>query len=443
MTYDVVVIGGGLAGLVAANVAARRGKGVLLIAEGLASLHMATGCIDLLGYAEPGDAMPVIRPWEALEELSAQAPCHPYAKVGRPLVAESLEWFAGLCREGGCPLAGSTGGENLLLPTGLGTVRPTYLAPETMISGNLADLSGNTGDSGDLLIVGFEGFRDFYPAYVAENLNLAGERYGAHPGWISNWPHAAGVQIGVPDSTNMRDLSAVDLAVRFEREEFRRKVAEKIKEVLARLTCGAEVARVGFPAVLGLEKAVEARHDLEEKLGLRVFEIPILPPSVPGLRLAGVLEKAARAAGVEVLLGSPVVGAEVENGRCRSVTVRTPVRENRYQAEAFVLATGGVLGGGIRVDLDGPREPIFGLPVGHPPAREDWSRPQLMAPEGHAFLRFGVEVDGGLRPLGRDGAVAIENLLAAGSLLAGHGSCNEQSAEGIAIATGYAAGRWC
>lgn len=457
MGYDVAVIGGGLAGLVAANVAARRGKEVLLIAEGLASLHMATGCIDLLGYPgpDPESKDPVADPWEALRELIAKKPGHPYARVGLPLIAESLQWFAGVCRETGYPMVGSTAvstvgstaglsAENLLLPTGMGTVRPTYLAPETMISGNLADPGGssnarsqrNPGDpgSGALLIVGFEGFRDFHPAYAAENLQA-----------LENL-QVFGARIPAPGFANTRDLSAVDLAVFFDREEFRHEVAGEIKKVLAGLdakTLKKRVGRIGFPAVLGLEKAREARRDLEEQLGLPVFEIPILPPSIPGLRLARVLEKAARSAGVEFLPGSPVIAAQVEGGRCRSVTVQTPVRQSRYQADTFILATGGVLGGGIRIAIDGPHEPIFGLPVSHPPARQDWSQPRFLAPEGHAFLKFGVASDTDLRPLSQDGAVFCENLLAAGSILAGHDSYGEKSTEGIAIATGYAAGEWC
>lgn len=424
----------------AANAAARRGKEVLLIAEGQASLHMSTGCIDLLGYADPESNIPVAKPWEALVELIARIPGHPYARMGLPLIAESLRWFAGVCREAGYPMAGLNG-ENLLLPTGMGTIRPTYLAPETMIAGNLADAghlqgSGKLSGSGDVptsgalnsdarVFVGIEGFRDFYPGYAAENLQ------------------ALSAQVIVPGSANTRDLSAVDLALRFDQEGPRRELAGEIKKVLAGLAAKTRIGRIGFPAVLGLERALEARRDLEEQLELRVFEIPILPPSVPGFRLVVALTKAARALGVEILLGSPVVAARVEGGRCYGVAVKTPVRQNTYRAETFILATGGVLGGGIRVDADGPHEPIFGLPVHHPSLRRDWSQPRLLASESHAFLRFGLEVDEGLHPLGPDGKVVCENLLAAGSILAGHNSYREKSTEGMAIATGYAAGRWC
>ncbi len=100
------------------------------------------------------------------------------------------------------------------------------------------------------------------------------------------------------------------------------------KKALAGLATRTKIGRIGLPAILGLERAPEARRDLEEQLELPVFEIPILPPSIPGFRLAVALAKAARASGVEILLGSPVIAARVERGRCRGVTVKTPVRQN-------------------------------------------------------------------------------------------------------------------
>ena len=48
--YDVIVIGMGLAGLMAAKTAAEEGKTVLLIGKGMGTAHTYTGCIDVLGY---------------------------------------------------------------------------------------------------------------------------------------------------------------------------------------------------------------------------------------------------------------------------------------------------------------------------------------------------------------------------------------------------------
>ena len=69
-----------------------------------------------------------------------------------------------------------------------------------------------------------------------------------------------------------------------------------------------------MPAVLGRERAAEVHADLERRLGIPVFEIPGLPPSLPGLRLFDCLRRALSAAGGRLLLGSTAVGATLAHG---------------------------------------------------------------------------------------------------------------------------------
>ena len=57
--------------------------------------------------------------------------------------------------------------ENLFLPSPAGAARPAFLAPQ-------AQLAGDLSRSEPMLIVGFEGMRDFYPLLIAENLTKSG-----------------------------------------------------------------------------------------------------------------------------------------------------------------------------------------------------------------------------------------------------------------------------
>ena len=59
--------------------------------------------------------------------------------------------------------------------------------------------------------------------------------------------------------------------------------------------------------------------------------------------------------------------------------------------------------------------------------------------DDHPLARAGIAVDEQLRPVDADGRPFAENLHAAGAILAGAVPWREQSGNGIALATGYAA----
>jgi glycerol-3-phosphate dehydrogenase subunit B len=46
-----------------------------------------------------------------------------------------------------------------------------------------------------------------------------------------------------------------------------------------------DVEFIGLAAVLGIHEAADVVHDFSELLGKPVFEIPAMPPSIPGIRL--------------------------------------------------------------------------------------------------------------------------------------------------------------
>ena len=81
-----------------------------------------------------------------------------------------------------------------------------------------------------------------------------------------------------------------------------------------------------LPAVVGLARPAEAWDDLQERLGAPVAEVPTIPPSVPGIRLEGLLVAALRAAGGELVLGPDAVGVEGARGRATGVLVHRAAR---------------------------------------------------------------------------------------------------------------------
>ena len=114
-------------------------------------------------------------------------------------------------------------------------------------------------------------------------------------------------------------------------------------------------------------------------------------------------------------------------------------QERRHRARAFVLATGGILGGGVELAPGKVRESVFGLDIPVPPDVTEWSEPEIFG--SHVFSRLGVRVDGEMRPLDEAGQTRWENVLFAGRSLGGYDFATEKSGHGVALTTGWQAGR--
>ena len=405
MSQDTIVIGAGLAGLTAALRLADLGRRVLVIARGVGSTHLAPPTIDVLGFTDEG----VESPAQALTELAAAHPGHPYSRLPAEVIAAGIEWF-----KARLPALGYRGGleENFLLPTAVGAAKPSAVVPETMVGG---DLRGG----GRFVFVGLR-LKDFYPSYLAENLT--------HGGRVE----ARAIELDPPRG---EDGGTLGLARRFEQPAFRdwlvRELANRVEPD----------ERVGFPAVLGLQQAGEVWRELERRLERPVFEVPTLPPSVPGIRLFEALTAELRRAGGRILIGQAVIGAETENGRVEGVVTQAAARPTTHRARSFVLASGGLAAGGIQIDSRGKvREDVFDLALAGLPAAN--GRPRFLPTylDEQPLDRVGVAVDDRLRPTDADGRPRFENLHAAGATLAGAVPWREGSGNGISLATGYAAG---
>jgi glycerol-3-phosphate dehydrogenase subunit B len=413
--HDVVVIGAGLAGLTAAVRLAEGGARVLVLAKGVGATHLSAGTIDVLGYASfrrgparaltHGDPERVEHPGEALSRLGDG---HPYGLVGAGAVAASVEWLKARVAAGSLAPYAYEGGleENLLLPTALGVPRPSAVVPETMAGGDLRR-------HGPVLVVGFRAFKDFHPALLAETLARTGT------------PARAAELDLVPEGRV--DVNSLGYARAFDDPFFR---AEVIGQLVGRLR-GNE--RVAFPAVLGIADPHDAWSELERRLARPVFEVPTLPPSVPGMRLFAILREALRRDGGRVILNAVVTGAEREGDRVSALRVRVGLREERRGCDWVVLATGGFASGGVELDSRWTaRETALGLPVaGVPAPGEERFRPGYF--EDHPIARAGVAVGSDLRPEGH------ENVLVAGATLAGAEPWREKSGDGISLATGHRA----
>lgn len=397
--YDVVVIGAGTAGLVAGTRLAEAGADVCVIAKGIGSTHLAPGTIDVLGYAPER----VESPASAIDELVAARPDHPYALIGRAAVREAADWFMATAARGALPGYGYVGSleRNLLLPTAVGALKPSALVPETFAAGDSHQL-------GRLAVVGTPVLRDFHAALCAENLRSAGIDATA---------------VNLELELDRADANTLGLARRFDDPSWRAGFAAR----LAPLIRSAD--HVALPATLGCSDPHAVLTDLESRLGRRVFEVPTLPPSVPGMRLYEILRQALLAAGGRLVLGAGVVAHTRDGERVAAVQTATAGSNTSYEARAFVLASGGFHSGAITLDSHWhAHEQLLDLPLhGVPDGRH--FVPSYF--DEQPLARAGVAVDAELR------AAEVSNIVVAGASLPGSVSWREGSGEGIALASGH------
>jgi glycerol-3-phosphate dehydrogenase subunit B len=283
--------------------------------------------------------------------------------------------------------------------------------------------AGDVRLGGDLLIAGFHELRDFFPPIAADNLNAQGIA-------------ARGAYLQVPPANRRLDYTPRTFALLFDDPTFRQEIGRQLRELRGSAT------RIGLPAVLGLRDPLGVVQDLQRLSGAQIFEIPTLPPSVPGMRLYQIFSTAIAAAGGRMQVGSEVLQASGEHQTLVSIATEAAARQQQHRARAFLLATGGVAGGGIRTDYQGKvRETALNLPLDAPTSRNNWFAPRFLNETGHPIFRAGVTIDEQFRPLDPQGQPVYHNVVVAGGALAGNDPVQERSITGIALATGWQAGQ--
>ncbi|MCB9421800.1 MAG: glycerol-3-phosphate dehydrogenase subunit GlpB [Ardenticatenaceae bacterium] len=407
---DLLVIGAGLSGLTAAYTAAKAGLQVKVIAKGLGALHWSAGTVDVLGYL-PGDKRPVQQPLAAINVLPDG---HPYKLSD---TSAALEAFQALTQTSGLGYGRAANNENWLLPSPVGAARPTFLAPQAQQAGSLRS-------DAPMVIVGFHGLRDFYPQLIAENLTKQGHQARAE-------------FLPLELLTSRHDSNTIQLAMGLEDAKRRQKLGQALKKLVK------SGERIGLPAVLGLDDHTQVWSELQSQAGAPLFEIPTLPPSVPGTRLFRALRHELELIGVRVEAGMEVTEAQASSGtpaKVQWVASETSARPLKHRSQAYLLATGGILGGGFSSNVNGRVwETIFQLPLTVPQKRPDWFRASFLDPQGHPVFQGGVAVGPDFRPIDEAGQPIFANLYAAGGVLAHCDPILERSLEGTAVASGTAA----
>lgn len=404
---DTIVIGAGLAGLMGALGLADAGRRPLVLAKGQGATHWTSGTIDVWG----GSGERGLR--DELRDLIAARPDHPYARAGIEGLEAAIERFRALTEAARYPYVGSLE-RNVLLPTAIGALRPAALMPATMAAGDMRL-------GGKVLLASFRELRDFFPPLAAANLAAQGIP-------------ARGIYLQMPRGERKLDFSTRTVAQLFEDPAFRADVGRQLRAERG------DATRIGLPAVLGLNDPLGVVADLQHYSGAQIFEIPTLPPSVPGMRLFNIFRDAIVKGGGRLQIGGWVIRGQSQHGQLQAIFSEAAARDLEHRANAFLLATGGVAGGGVRTDHTGAtRETALGLPLSAPDGRDGWFSPRFLDEHGHPIYLAGVQTDERMRPLDGDDSVVYQNVVVAGSAMAGSDPIRERCYSGLALATGWKA----
>ncbi|MDO5049315.1 MAG: glycerol-3-phosphate dehydrogenase subunit GlpB [Actinomycetaceae bacterium] len=403
-----VVIGAGIAGLTSAIRLAEAGHRVTVVTKGIGGLQLSQGSIDVLGYAPQRVENPLQTIKEDPFEKGAKEGDHPYSIIGADAVKQGAEFMA---KQVGPGLLVGDPEKNFLLPTAVGAMRPTCLAQPSMVNGQVKN-------SKRYLIVGFKQLKDFYPDFVAGNLNRTKLEWDGRV-------EARTLMLDFEVRPGEVDSSALVFARALENPVLLRNLAEELRPHVKK----GEV--VGLPAILGVN-GDGVWEQFQHLLGHPVFEIPLQPPSVPGMRLNQKLTHRVKDLRIRFMMGTEAIGVKTNGKQVTHVVADTAGANREIPCDFVVLAGGGFESGALTMDSYGTVfERALNLPV------TGGELPELIHGDywgdQQALFKVGVAVDSDMKPLDRSGNVVYENVRIVGGTIAGAMRWQEKSGEGIAL----------
>ena len=413
ITCEITVIGTGMAGMAAALFAANRGLSTALVGC-TGEIIFASGFLDLLGVHPIEKKQIWSDPWAGIDALVSDIPNHPYARLTEKDFRLSLDEFIGFLGKAGLPYQRHLN-RNVRVLTPMGTTKPTYAVPQSMWNGVLA-LEKKT----PCLILDIQGLKGFSARLIAENMR-------------DIWPNLETGRISLQESGQTGDLYPERIAQQLELEQNR----EKLSRLVGSAIKNAGV--VGMPAIFGLYQTADVFSDLEKRIGIPLFEIPTMPPSIPGLRIKEAFEQRLANLGVKTFFQRTVLRARHETNNEFVLDIGDTASKHILRTHAVILASGRFLGRGLHAERKHIRETIFDLPVYQPADRASWHRNEFLDPRGHPINQAGLEIDDHFRPLDRSGRPAFPALFAAGSILAHQDWMRQKCGAGLAIASAYGA----
>jgi glycerol-3-phosphate dehydrogenase subunit B len=411
---DLCIIGAGIAGMSAAAFAVNRGLSAVQVG-GTGEIVFASGLLDLMGVHPIAEGHLWADPWNGIQAVVRDIPDHPYARLKQEDIKNAFKELLSFLKDAGLPYHRHIN-RNVRIFTPLGTQKLTYCVPHSMWNGVKA-----LREKPPCLLVDIRGLKGFSAGQIAAN-------------YKKKWPGLRTARISFPGTDHLSEVFTEHMASGLILPETREKLARAVRPHARK-----GIRTIGLPAMLGLYRPKEVVSDLEKMLEAAVFEIPTMPPSVPGLRLKEAFERQLRAAGIKFFSQKRVLDVHHKANGDFDISIGRETRQHAIQSKGIILASGRFIGGGLQASRKQIRETILDLPVRQPKDRTLWHHRDFLDPRGHPINRAGLEIDDNFRPLDSSGHPAYQALFAAGSILAHQDWIRMKCGAGLAIATALGA----
>ncbi|MDO4951874.1 MAG: glycerol-3-phosphate dehydrogenase subunit GlpB [Bacteroidales bacterium] len=415
MSFDTIIIGGGLSGLTAGIALAKAGQQVALAAAGQSTLNYFSGSFDLLGYNAEGKVVSC-----PLDEINNLPASHPYAKIGADAVAHFAAEAQTILTEAGIDFKGDASGNHSRI-TPLGVLRPAWLSLDDCLTADTDFQIPNF----NFQVLNIEGFLDFPVEFIAHGL----EQMGAQA-----TTHIVTLKIMQANRKSPYETRATSIARLMDNDEILRDFAAEVKSIITNLqphTSNHHPSAIVLPAVFGLN-GIEPLRKLREMMGVPVFVIATLPPSLLGMRVQNLLRKRFTELGGKIFHESKVTSGFISAGEVISIASGYSETVN---ADNYILATGSFQSHGLVADYRKVSEPLFNLDIDAAPSRTGWTKTDIF--DSQPFMGFGVSTDSNLHPF--KGGAPVRNLYAVGSVLSGHNALAQADGTGVSLITALAA----
>ncbi|MGR6980478.1 glycerol-3-phosphate dehydrogenase subunit GlpB [Testudinibacter sp. P27/CKL/0425] len=417
MKFDSLIIGGGLAGLLCGIRLQQGGQRCAIVSNGQSALDFSSGSFDFLSLSNQ-NGEPISDFTRALTQLAQQQPEHPYSLLGHETVLSKLSVFEQLA--GGLQLNLKQGGkQNHLRLTPLGSLRPTWLSPRSVPTFAAEPAQSAVLSAKKVAVLGIEGFNDFQPELLCENMQRLPH--------FAQWQLSFGY-LHIPELDHLRgdarEFRSINISQALEHKLNFEQLVNELKKA------AGDADTVFLPACFGLDND-DFLQQLQQASGIRLFELPTLPPSLLGIRQHRVLEKAFEKAGGLMMKGDSALRAEWnEAGEVTALYTRLN-EEVPLQADHYVLASGSFFSNGLVASFDQIVEPIFGLDLFNAPQRSQWTHHRFAEPQ--PYQQFGAKIN--TRCQAQKQGASVNNLYAIGAVVGGYDPIHQGCGSGVAVVT--------